>query len=159
MSDFLFSVLSGIALSILFAGAQWLTWQSMKKKTILNAGSFTSKWGNSIAIILALIGLACVIYIGFTLKWWLLVTVIIAWLLGGWIATLIERAMYGKKEEIDFIVFAIENQAKSSGFNEAMITNLYSKWVPNWWIKLMTSSFQRELKLRISKIIKTSSTD
>lgn len=82
--------------------------------------------------------------------WWITASLVIMWFVGGWIATLIERKTYESNYRMDLIVFAAEEYMKDMDTESAAL--LLSKVAPEWWIKLMSPDWQKQLQNRLLDI-------
>lgn len=144
--------LIGLLLSLPGAIGDWLIWQSNKKDTYLKAGSWTIKSGNTIGWS---IKIACYVFLYFLSNkniGPIISNFIILWLVSGWIATLIERKIYEKNDDIQFYADIANKLIGEHGIDTARI--LINKNIPDWWIRLMSSSWQNEYYNKIKEIFR-----
>ncbi len=144
------SVLYGLGLSLIFALVLWFSWQSMKKATIIAAGSIPVKYGGGVAVVLGVLGVVGVVEVLLSLRWWALLTGSLTYFVGGWMATIVERKMYGNERTIETIVFAAQSFAQDHGWDASR--RILSTVVPSWWIKLMSSGWRKKLESRLSQL-------
>ncbi|KFN37789.1 hypothetical protein KN63_08120 [Smithella sp. F21] len=147
----LYSLFLGFCLSFLWGIAAWLKWQHMKSGTILPTGSFTEHHGGTVGYIINAfcigISLSFISYLG----WWLILSVAIFLFIGGWIATLIERKFYCNQFQLDTIVYAAKEYSRLSNTEGA--AEILAVVAPKWWIKLMPSDWQQELREKLKEIL------
>ncbi|MHB1015460.1 MAG: hypothetical protein ACYC2W_09315 [Desulfurivibrionaceae bacterium] len=72
--------------------------------------------------------------------------------MSGWIATLIERKIYEKNDDIQFYADIANQLIEEHGIDTARI--LINKNIPDWWIRLMSSSWQNEYYNKIKEIFR-----
>ena len=139
----------GIILSPLYGLGAWLKWQRMKVGSLIPTGSATQNYGRVIGWILQvpcwLILLSFVEYA----NWWVILAAGVMWVVSGWLATLLERRVYGTRHNIELIVFALQEYGGSK--DEEVRSNLLEGFAPRWWRKLMSSSWQKELRQEIDR--------
>ena len=148
---FLYSFVLGLSLSVLWGMAAWLKWQHMKSGTILPAGSFTVRHGRTVGYILNAFCIGITFSFALQLGWWLILSIAIFLFIGGWIATLIERKLYCNQFQLDTIVYAAQEYSRLSNAESA--AEILSEVAPKWWIKLMPSDWQQELREKLQNIL------
>jgi len=147
----LYSLLLGLCLSVLWGIASWLKWQHMKSGTILPTGSFTEHRGGTVGYIINVVCIGITLSFMSELGWWLILSIAIFLFIGGWIATLIERKLYCNQFQLDTIVYAAKEYSRLSNAEGA--AEILTDVAPKWWIKLMPSDWQRELRGKLKQIL------
>lgn len=148
MEFFLFSLL----LSCPSAIGDWLTWQTNKEDTFLKAGSWTIKFGKTLGWSIKITCYVFVYLLSEKKITSIIINYIFLWFISGWIATLIERKIYERKDEIIFFAKIANDLAKEHGKDIAKI--LISKNIPDWWLKLMSPSWQNEYYKKMEEIFR-----
>ncbi len=147
----LYSLFLGLCLSFLWGFAAWLKWQHMKSGTILPTGSFTEHHGGTVGYIINAFCIGISLSFISSLGWWLILSVAIFLFIGGWIATLIERKFYCNQFQFDTIVYAAKEYSRLSNTEGA--AEILAVVAPKWWIKLMPSDWQQELREKLKEIL------
>ena len=144
------SIILGIALSLVWGLASWLQWQPLKDDTLIPVGEYTVKYGVPIALTLKGICILVLIASSSLLIWWTAVSVVMMLLIGGWIATLIERKIYCTEELMETLLYEAE---KFNKLESIMGTELMLRAVPEWWFKLTPSRWKNEYQRRFALIV------
>lgn len=147
MGSAISSIVTGLLLSPIYGIGSWLKWQSMKVNTILPKGAWTESYGTFLSFLLK--GTCFIILLFFfkSLNWWLTLSVLVMWFVSGWIATFTERKFYATDYNMDLIVYAAEKYSKDMDTESA--AHCMSEVAPKWWIKLMPSQWQSQLRNRL----------
>ena len=137
----------GMVLSPFYGLGSWLKWQPMKVGSLIPTGRATGNYGRGIGWFLQIpCWLALLSFVEY-LHWWLVLAVAVMWFLAGWIATAIERRLYGTRHNLELIVLAIEEYGGRE--SEEVRLQLLEGFAPAWWRKLMPPSRQYELRREI----------
>ncbi|MDD5007973.1 MAG: hypothetical protein PHC68_06140 [Syntrophorhabdaceae bacterium] len=123
----------------------------MKSGTILPTGSFTEHHGGAVGYIINAVCIGTTLSFWSGLGWWLILTIAMFLFLGGWIATLIERKLYCNQFQLDTIVYAAKEYSRLSNTESA--AEILIDVAPKWWIKLMPSGWQKELRGKLEQVL------
>lgn len=123
----------------------------MKDKTILPTGSFTAKHGGSMGYLINAICIGIGLSSLSTIKLWLILSGVITFFIGGWLATLLERKVYCNQQQLEIIVGAAKEYKRLSDSNGA--AEVMSEVAPKWWLKLMPVAWQRDLRIKLKPIL------
>ena len=86
-----------------------------------------------------------------TIKLWLIAAGVMAFFIGGWLATLLERKIYCNRQQLEIIVGAAKEYKRLSDSNVA--AEVMAQVSPKWWLKLMPVTWQRELRIKLQPIL------
>ena len=95
MNEPLYQIILGIIFSPFIGIGTWLKWQTMKTGSVIQIGSFTQKHGKRTGWLLQIV--CILIFFNFiqTFNLWTVITLLLIWFISGWIATIVERKLYG----------------------------------------------------------------
>jgi hypothetical protein len=145
------SFLIGLGFSVPWGVAAWLKWQSMKGGTVIPAGASTLAYGGSVGIFINIFCLVSFIQFIPKLGWGIIVSVVIMFHVGGWIATLIERRIYCNEEMMTSILGGAYVYTQRYGPDQAV--SIILEVVPTWWLKLMPQKWRTEVLAGITAIV------
>jgi hypothetical protein len=150
MNEPLYQIILGIILSPFIGIGTWLKWQTMKTGSIIEIGSFTQKYGKNTGWLLQI---ACItIFFNFfqTYNLWTVIPLaLLIWFISGWVATILERKLYGTEDNIDLIAYVAQQFVKDCG--DEKLQEYLDGIAPQWWIRLMPFSWREELTKRINE--------
>ena len=81
--------------------------------------------------------------------WHLTIVFLEIWFLSRWVATLIERNLYGTEGRIETIASAAQSHGKS--LNPEQLQEFLDGIASQWWIRLMPWSWRQKLTDRINE--------
>jgi hypothetical protein len=147
MAQALIAVGVGIVLSPFFGLGSWLKWQPMKVGSLIPTGSATARYGQGMGWVLQIpCWLALLSFVEY-LHWWVVLASGVMWFVSDWLATVLERQVYGTRHNLKLIVLALEEYGGREG--EEVRLQLLENFAPAWWRRLMTPSWQYELRREI----------
>lgn len=151
--NILISIIIGMIAAIPHSIGVWLIWQPLKTTTMIPHGRFTSQVGFALGGVIKIITIIAVVSMYSIVQWWLILSFLFTWYLGGKIAYGFERKLTGSK----FFLSQIEIQAKRiSEENPQKALEIWNEVVPRWWINIMGEKWERVYKLRVGRYIKSS---
>ena len=150
-----FIIILCLVLSLPYGIGHWLVLQERKKDTLIPVGSWTSKYGFLVSLLLKGFSYLLIIWISFKYSWYFILVTPVIWIISGFLARRIERIIYGK-DLLDMFEYHAERYLEK--FGEKKAPKLWEKVVPKWWIRMMSSKWKEEYKKRVGKYIKSTDT-
>jgi len=148
----LYSVIAGLLIAVVYACATWMGFQCRKQGTLLPRGLIVEKYGALISMLLyGICGIALIVS-GFLLGWWVVITIVVTWFAGGRLAIYAERLCYAR-DRLDAFQFHAKRMLEQYGEGRAI--EAWNMAVPRWWINLMSWAWEREYKNRVGSILKS----
>lgn len=141
-------VIGGL-LSIPYGLGNWLLWQRLKVGSLIPAGSFTQAVGGSLGGLMKLFCFACLVWAGFYVGWYVCMSLVIVWVLGGWTGTCLERLIYGSSP-LDRLESHASQLVEEYGEEEA--SRMWAKVMPRWWVNRMSERWEKEYAICESRL-------
>lgn len=140
-----------LVLSPFWGFGTWMKWQTMKVGTIIPTGGFTGRNGSTVSFLIKTFCVIALLLLIELMEWWFIPSGVLMWLIGNWLATLVERKLYCNNSNMDIIFLAAKEHAKDMKTEDA--TELMLDVAPKWWLKLMPLSWQLELREKLLPLL------
>jgi hypothetical protein len=131
----LYSVIAGLLIAVLYACATWMGFQCHKQGTLLPCGLIPERYGVLISMLsYGICGIALIVS-GFLLGWWVAITIGVTWFVGGRLAIHVERLFYARDR---LEAFPYHAQRMREQYGEDRAIEAWNMAVPRWWLNLMS---------------------
>jgi|TARA_B100002003_G_C13981439_1_gene474605 hypothetical protein len=150
MDEYIRQIISAALLSPFIGIGTWLKWQTMKTGTMIPNGIWTQQKGRITGWAIQLFAFMNFVFVSIDpFGWHLIIVFLVIWCLSGWVATYIERGLYGTEDRIETIAYAAQSHGRN--LRPEQLQEFLDGIAPQWWIRLMSWSWRQKLTDRINE--------
>lgn len=121
----------------------------MKIGSVIPIGGWTQRSGKSAGWYLQIPCWLMILSFAQLLQWWSFLAAGVMWFVSGWLATLLERKLYGTQHNLDLVVMAVDEYGKD--MDDEFRLQLLQEFAPEWWVRLMSPSWRIKLQQTLNE--------